>query len=363
MDNQREVAKAGQKPFIIPTDAKILVTGAAGFIGSRVIKKLIDRGFRNIVCFTRNSSVSKRIEAIQKQAPAATHIEVFRGNLLRSADCEAACKDVQVVFHLAAGTGEKSFPDAFMNSVVATRNLLDACITHGQPRRFLLVSSFAVYTNCNKPHGRVLEESCPLEEHPEMRGDAYCFAKLKQEQLLTNYGREHDMPYVIVRPGSVYGEGNRAIVGRVGTSTFGLFLHIGGSNRIPFTYVENCADAIVLAGLVDGVDREIFNIVDDDLPTSRKFLTQYKKHVRNFKSVYVPHFASYLLCYVWEKYSVWSQGQLPLAFNRKRWHAYWKKTCYTNAKLKQRLGWAPSFSTAEGMRLYFQSLAKEGDNA
>ena len=58
-------------------------------------------------------------------------MELMKGNLLSSEDCAAATKDVAVIFHLAAGTGEKSFPDAFMNSVVTTRNLLEASLRHG----------------------------------------------------------------------------------------------------------------------------------------------------------------------------------------------------------------------------------------
>jgi nucleoside-diphosphate-sugar epimerase len=268
-----------------------------------------------------------------------------------------------VIIHLAAGTGEKSFPDAFMNSVVTTRNLLDASLQCARLRRFVLVSSFSVYTNRQKSHERFLDESCPIEEHGELRGEPYCFAKFKQEQLVREYNKNFGIPYVIVRPGSVYGAGKEAIVGRVGIDTFGVFLHIGGENTIPFTYVENCADAIVLAGLVQGVDGEAFNVVDDDLPSSRQFLRLYKKKVRTFRSIYVPHAVSYALCYLWEKYCQWSEGQLLPAFNRRRWHAYWKKTRYSNQKLKTRLGWIPRVPTAVGMERYFESCRQDGKHA
>ena len=162
----------------------------------------------------------------------------------------------------------------------------------------------------------------------------------------------------MVRPGSVYGGNKGEITGRVGLGTFGLFLHLGGPNAIPFTYVDNCAAAIVLAGLVKGVDGEAFNVVDDDLPSSRQFLRQYKKNVRRFKSVYIPHVASHALCYLWEKYSQWSKGQLPPAFNRARWYSEWKETRYTNKKLKTRLGWKPKVPTVEALRLYFESCAQ-----
>src|SRR5438309_986785 len=329
--------------FIIGPDDPILVTGATGFIGSRVVESLLDRGFRNLRCFARQSSKGARLEALAGRRQG-TRIEVIKGNLLSREDCAAATKDVAVIFHLAAGAGEKSFPDAFMNSVVTTRNLLEASLRYARLQRFVYIISFTVYTNSQKPRWRLLDESCPVEERPELRGDAYCFAKVKQDEILTEYGKRFGIPYVIVRPGYVYGPGNEGITGRVGVGTFGVFLHLGGSNEVPFTFVDNCADAIALAGLKHGVDGEVFNVVDDDLPSSREFLYLYKKNVRKFASLYLPHFASYGLCYLWEKYSTWSRGQLPLTFTRKRWHAYWKKTRYSNQKLKSRLGWTPQVS-------------------
>jgi len=281
-----------------------------------------------------------------------------RGNLLSGADCDSAARDVAVVYHLAAGTSEKSFPDAFANSVVTTRNLLDATLRDGGLKRFVNISSFAVYTNRDKPRRNMLDESCPVEANPTIRGEAYCYAKVKQDELVTEYGRKHSVPYVIVRPGAVYGPGNSGISGRVGSGAFGTFLHLGGSNLIPFTYVDNCADAIALAGLTSGIEGEIFNVVDDDLPTSRQFLRLYRRHVRSFTSVPVPRPVSYALCALWERYSYWSEGQLPPVFNRHAWHAYWKGSRYSNAKVKQRLGWTPAVSTSEGLLRYFESCRR-----
>jgi nucleoside-diphosphate-sugar epimerase len=338
---------------IIAPDERILVTGAAGFIGSRVVQNLVDRGFRNLVCFVRPSSDLADLEAIVLRQPAGIRIDILKGNLLSRADCEAACKDVTTIYHLAAGIGEKSYPDAFMNSVVATRNLLDASLRCARLKRFVLVSSFAVYTNRQK--SRRLDESCPTDEHPELRGEAYCYAKVRQEQIVREYSKQFGIPYVVLRPGSVYGSAGSEPPGRVGIGTFGFFLHLGGSNTIPFTYVDNCAEAIVMAGLVKGVDGEVFNVVDDNLPSSRRFLRLYKKNVKRFRSIYLPHAISYALCYLWEKYAQWSHGQLPPAFNRSRWYVDWKKTRYSNEKLKSRLGWTPKVSTEEGFRRYFQS--------
>jgi nucleoside-diphosphate-sugar epimerase len=341
--------------FIIDKSEPILVTGANGFIGSRVVKGLSERGFQHISCFVRSSKSSSRLEALAKGEGTSSGIKIIAGNLLSPQDCAVATNNAKVIFHLAAGRGEKSFPDAFMNSVVTTRNLLDAAASHGVLRRFVNISSFSVYSNRQKPHGRLLDESCPVDQFPALRGEAYCFAKMEQEQIVMRYGQERGIPYAIVRPGQVYGPGNEGITGRVEIGTFGIFLHMGGSNIIPLTYVDNCADAIILAGLKSGADSQIFNVVDDNLPTSRKFLALYKKNVGTFPSLYVPHAISYFLCYLWEKYSAWSRDQLPPVFNRRRWHAYWKSTTYCNKKLKDRLGWTPRIATEEGLKLFFES--------
>jgi len=346
---------------IIGVSDLVLVTGSTGFLGTRVVTSLLSRGFRNIRCFTRRPSGLEAFDITVDEHHTAG-VELIRGNLLSREDCIKATKDVAVIYHLAAGTGEKSFPDAFMNSVLTTRNLLDAALGHGCLRRFVNVSSFAVYTNRKRPRRGLLDESCPVETRPQRRGEAYCYAKVKQDELVVAYGAKHGVPYVLVRPGSVYGPGQTAITGRVGSGAFGIFLHLGGPNVLPFTYVDNCADAIALAGIRSGVDGEVLNVVDDDLPTSRQFLRLYKRHVRSFKSIPVPRLASYLLCSAWEKYSTWSGGQLPPVFNRWAWHAYWKGSRYTNAKIKTLLGWTPRVTTAEGLRRYFESRRERERN-
>jgi nucleoside-diphosphate-sugar epimerase len=348
-----------REEFSIEKDDLVLVTGATGFIGKRLVKTLLDRGFRNLRCFARPSS---DVEALFGVTDKDARIEVFTGNLLSREDCLAATKGAKVIFHLAAGTSEKSFAGAYLNSVVTTRNLLEAAQTHDCLRKIVTISSFVVYSN-NGKRGRLLDESCEIEAHPDKMGDAYCYAKVRQDQFVAAYCDHAGIPYVIVRPGYVYGPGKTAITGRVGIDTFGFFLHLGGSNLIPFTYVDNCAEAIMLAGLRKESDGQVFNVVDDALPSSRQFLRQYKRQVKRFRSVYLPHALSYLLCYAWERYSAWSEGQLPPAFNRIKWRVFWKKTRYSNEKLKGLLGWTPKVSIADGLSRYFEACRSGGSNA
>lgn len=355
-------ATESNSSIVAPGDL-ILVTGAAGFIGRRVVNALLSLGFWNLRCLVRSSGKMGGLQAVLDCHESGGRVELMTGNLLFPGDCDAAARGAKLIYHVAAGRGEKSFPDAFMNSVVTTRNLLDAIVTEGSLRRFVNISSFAVYTNSGKPHRGLLDELCPVEEQPELRGNAYCFAKAEQDKLVADYAQRFGIPCVSLRPGYVYGPGNPGIHSRVGIGTFGVFLHLGGGNPLPLTYVDNCAEAIVLAGVTPGVDGEVFNVVDDDLPSSRRFLCLYKRNVRRFTSIYLPHALSFLLCWLWESSSKWSKGQLPPAYNRKAWQASWKKTKYSNAKLKERLGWRPVVPTSEALQRHFEGCRAGGSNA
>ena len=322
---------------IIGRDDQILITGANGFIGSRVVAALLRSGFTKLRCFVRPSSNLVRLHATLEAHPLA-RVEILPGNLLSREDCMKAADGGRVVLHLAAAS-DRSFPASFMNCVVTTRNLLDAVVQFGCLRRFVNVSSFAVYSNASVARGGILDERSNLDSRILDRAEAYAFAKLKQEELVVYYARKYGLRYVIVRPGAVYGPGAPHITGRVGLDTFGVFLHLGGSNQIPLTYVDNCARAIVLAGTKQGVDGEAFNVVDDDLPNSRQFLKAYKKHGKSFRSINVPYWLFYGFSWAWEKYSVWSAGQLPPGVQSNRCVTYWRGNRYSNQKLKDRLGW------------------------
>jgi nucleoside-diphosphate-sugar epimerase len=328
----------------------ILVTGSNGFIGSKVVETLLEYGFTNLRCFVRPSSRLDRLQNILGKFSAGKNVEFVSGDLLSREDCRKAAQDVSIIFHLAAGF-EKSFAGAFMNSALATRNLMDEFLARGRPKRFVNVSSFAVYSNLKLARGAVLDETSPLEECPQERHDAYGFGKLRQEELVREYGKNRGLPFVILRPGAVFGPGKPELSGRVGINTFGFFIHLGGSNQMPLTFVDNCAEAIVLAGLKPGVNGEIFNVVDDEQLTSREFLSA-RKSAKRFFSIRIPYPLAYGLCALWENYSKRSQGQLPPVFNRRRCAAEWKGNRYTNHKLRERLGWKPKVKMADAMKSF-----------
>src|SRR5947207_4123878 len=266
--------------YIVSRNERILITGSNGFIGTKVGATLLDYGFTDICCFVRPSSQLSRLRETLRQFNAENKVEIVTGDLLSSTDCRKAAAGASIIYHLAAGM-EKSFAGSFMNSVLATRNLMDAFLRFGEPKRFVNVSSFAVYSNLALKRGALLDENCPLEDAPQERFDAYGFGKLKQEELVKEYGEVHNLPYVILRLGYVFGPGKRELNCRVGTSAFGLFVQVSGTQSLPLTYVDNCAEAIVLAGFKAGIDSEILNVVDDELLTGQQFLKAYKDKTRS----------------------------------------------------------------------------------
>lgn len=332
----------------------VLVTGASGFIGSKVIETLLKYGFTKIRCLVRPSSSLTRLQEMLRDYSRGSDVEFVKGDLLSRDDCARAAEGTTIVYHLAAGI-EKSFAGAFMNSVVTTRNLLDAFLSYGKPKRFVNVSSFAVYSNWSLKRDALLDESTPLQDEPATRCDPYAYAKFKQDELVQEYGTRHGLPFVIIRPGAVFGPGKAALSGRVGIDTFGFFIQVGGRNVLPLTYVDNCAEAVVMGGLKPGIEGEVFNVVDDDLPTAKHFLRAYEGRIPRF-SLRLPYHLAYFGCMAWEKYSRWSKYQLPPVFNRRRCASEWKGNRYSNKKLKERMGWVPRVKMEEAMTSFLSQF-------
>lgn len=334
---------------------RILITGSNGFIGVRVVESLLAAGVRNFRCFVRPSSRLERLREILEQYEAETEVEIVSGDLSSPVDCRTAAKGVSRIIHLAAGF-DKSFAAAFMNSGLTTRNLLKAFHEVGTPKRFVNVSSFAVYSNLKLRSGSVMDEDCLLEDSFQEKNDAYGFGKKKQEDIVRELGEQLDIPWVMLRPGAVFGPGKTGLNGRVGFDTFGFFVQVGGGHRIPLTYVDNCAEAITLSTLTPGIDGEIFNVVDDDLPKARKFLRAYRKQT-GMRSIRVPYWCGYLFSVLWEKYCKDTKGQLPHAFNRRRCTAEWKKKRFSNGRLKERLGWKPRVTMDVAMEQFLSQFS------
>lgn len=327
---------------------RALVTGANGFLGSALLERLLARNTADLRCFVRPGSTGN-VDRIRASYPHA-HLESVTGNLTSRRSVEAAVGGIDVVYHLAAGL-RGSAADLVMNTVVTSRNLLDAA-TAARVRRIVLVSSFSVYGASTVPRGSVIDENTPFEPHPEWR-DPYALSKLRQERLFHEYQRRYGFELVVLRPGTIYGPGGGAFSARVGLQLPGIFLHLGNSNLLPLSYVENCAEAVAVAGEAKHATQdEAYNVVDDRLPSSRSYLRQYRRNVRNIRSVSIPYPVTMLLSRACESYHRHSNGQLPAILTPYKSEFQWKGFRFTNEKLKQ-MGWRQIVSTEEGLRRTF----------
>jgi nucleoside-diphosphate-sugar epimerase len=338
---------------------KVLVTGAGGFLGVRVVERLLAHGYADIRCFLRDRAKAERLLALSESYPDA-QLELCFGNLRSKSDCIRAVADVALVVHMAAGI-QGAPAELFADSVVASRNLLEALETRdGTPiehTRVVLVSSFSVYGVVPLGRGARINESTSLESHPELR-DVYSYSKLRQEQLFRDEQRKAGFELVILRPGVVYGPGGGAFSSRVGLQIGPMFFHLGGSNLLPLTFVVNCAEAIVLAAGHPGSAGQVYNVHDDDLPTASRYLREYKRRVKRIRSIRLPYFATCLLARSLEIYRRRSQGQLPGIITPYKVASAWGGNRFDNTKLHA-LGWRPLVATPDAMAETFEYLRRQ----
>jgi nucleoside-diphosphate-sugar epimerase/peptidoglycan/xylan/chitin deacetylase (PgdA/CDA1 family) len=330
---------------------RILVTGAAGFLGRALIERLLVHGHTDIRCNVRRRVDIPKLEELSKQH-SNTKLEYCVGNLRYREDAARAVEDVELIFHLAAGK-KGTAADLFLNSVVASRNLLDA-VAERKPMRIVLVSSFSVYGVAGLGRGATVNEQTVLEPHPEWR-DHYSYSKLRQEQLFWEYQQRNGFELVVLRPGVIYGPDGGHFSTRVGLTIGKWQLHFGGGNLLPLSYVDNSAEALVVAATRPFAAGQVYNVHDDDLPTCREYLRAYKKHVTKIRSIPVPYFAVKLLSSLIAKYHRNSKGQLPAILTPYKVASLWRGNRFDNSKLRS-IGWRQLVPTAEGLQRSFTAL-------
>lgn len=337
---------------------KILITGAGGFLGKEIIKRLLAHGQTDLRAMVRDTAKAQGLQEIAARHPDAS-IEIVSVNLRNPAQIPAAIAGCDMVIHAAAAL-KGSAAEMFMDSVVASRNLLDAIVAapmNQPPIRVVLVSSFGVFGVAVLDRFSLVDENTPMEDRPENR-DIYSHSKLRQEQLFWEYRAKTSFELVVLRPGVIYGPGGGHFSTRVGLPLFGTFLHLGGRNPLPLTFVENCADAIVVAALAPEANGEVYNVIDDDLLTASQYLRMYKRQVKPLRSFPVPFSLLMLMSRIVEKYSSTSKGQLPAIFTPYKTRVMWGGNRFSNAKLKS-IGWKPIVSTRDALDRTFASFRAE----
>jgi len=333
----------------------VLVTGSNGFLGAILVERLLERGEKDLVCMVRGGSNRARLDAVKRRHPDKP-FEVVVGSLASPKDAGRMLRGVRQVHHLAAALSGAP-ADMFLNTVVASKNLLEAAAACDEKPEMVLISSFSVYGVADLPPGHLLTEETPLEAHPEKR-DLYAQAKLRQEQLFWEYREKHGVPLTVLRPGVIYGPGGGALSTRVGLRLPGIFVHLGRDNLLPLSYVDNCAEAIVVVAHAEGREGQVYNVLDDDLPTCSEYLRRYRKEVEPLRTVSLPYFATMALSRGVRAYHRYSKGQLPAILTPHKAASAWGGNRFNNDKLRA-TGWRPIVSTEEGIKRAFAYLREK----
>lgn len=330
---------------------KLFITGANGFLGSAVVSSAIEHGHQ-VVAMVRDAEKSV------SPAPSAD-LTVVQGDLRSPAAWQPALNGCDAVIHLAASFTD--FYSQFASTVQGTEQLL-AAMTATNVNRIVLVSTFSIYDYRALATGAALDETSQLEARPQDLDD-YTKTKLVQEQLVNDFAATGGK-ITIVRPGAIYGPGKMWDAGMTLKLSGSTWLAIGPNIRQKLTFVDNCAEAIVLAAQTDAAIGQVFNIVDDETPTQREY-TRAMKSAGYPVAVGIPMpfrlvraGASVIDMVNRRRYQ--GKAKIPWYAVPAKLDQRFKQLDYPNAKAKQLLNWTPRFSLAQGIA---ESLRRERASA
>lgn len=326
---------------------RILVTGATGFVGRYTVAAALARGHR-VAAVLRPASSGREL------GPLLDHpgVEAVRVDLRSRAGLVDALRGADSVIHLAAAKSG-DFYTQFAGTVVATENLLWAMGEAGVGQ-LVAVSTFSVYDYKALPGGSLLTETTAIDTEPVKR-DEYARTKLLQEELYRNFLNDSRRA-VIVRPGLIYGR-DELWHALLGAELGPRFLRVGAKAILPLLYVENCAEALVLAAekLAEDpspVDGETINLVDDDLPTQGRYVDLVSAVMEPPPSVFVPWPVMRVAADALDKANgvlLGGRAKFPGIVVPEKLHGRFKPLRYTNAKAKRLLGWTPRYTTEEAV--------------
>ena len=326
---------------------RVLVTGGTGFLGRHVVRGLLEAG-AEVRCLVRPSSDTGIVQSNYREFDR--NLEFVCGDLTRPDTYIAALADCDTVFHLAAELSGAT-ASLFLSNVVGTRRLIEGS-TKQRVKRFVMISSIAVYDTAGLQPGAIVNEEVPLDPKAHLR-DPYTYSKVRQENVAWEAHSNLSFPLVVIRPGNLYGPGRDCLGGRVGIRLGRLMVVMDGKQRMPYTHVKNCAAAIVKAGSQEGIEGSALNIVDDELPTARELTRRYRSEIGGIRHLVLPGWAVSAASRLNLWYHRRSRGQLPAILTPYKSRSMWRPLRYSNDRAKVVLGWKPEIELNKGLEETF----------
>lgn len=239
----------------------VLVTGVAGFVGSRIARRLLDDGVAVVGIDALTDYYDVELKKRNLAPLEADGLQFVRADLVH-ADLPELLRGVEVVFHEAGQPGvRKSWGEHFDEyadaNVLATQRLLEACRSANSLRRVVYASSSSVYGDAESYPTH--EETLPRPKSP------YGVTKLAAEHLCSLYAQNFGLPTVSLRYFTVYGPGQRpdmAFTRFCAAAVRGERIDVYGTGEQvrDFTYVDDVVDANLRAMSVDVTPGRVYNV-------------------------------------------------------------------------------------------------------
>lgn len=322
-----------------------LITGGTGLVGHHLVAALQKRGdtIRALVLPSENANWLEE-----------RGVKVYRGNICDLDTLTAPMQGVDTVFHLAALQGQwVPMEEYYKVNVTGTENVCRAALTAGI-RRLVHVSSWTIY---GMGRGWKLGE----EVAPEPRNDPYWITKAQGDLLVQRMIVRDHLPAAIIRPGTIFGVGDRLNFGRMADKVRdGKAIVIGsGRNALPLVYVTDVVQGLLLCADHDQAEGQAFNITNDQPLTQGQLLNAIAKELGVAPPrVHVPYAAAYSIALAAERAVKFTGAQHPFV-TRHGVTLYGTDNRHSIDKARAELGYEPKVSIREGVHLACNWYKKE----
>ncbi len=310
---------------------RVLVTGGTGFIGSEVVRQLIDAGHA-VRIFSRKKDAS---------ALFTGNVEVAQGDLSKVRSLIDALAETDVLYHI--GEIKNTSKAASEKNVRLLEEVLGQIKDTGV-KRIVFVSSISVAG---------IPATIPAKEDTEPRlvlNDHYTDCKRRSEKLLReNAG---DVEYAIIRPAPVYGPGSRylgrliRVLDRLGP--VGIPFPGNAENLAPLIHVRDLGQAIFRAGAEPAAAGQTFNLTDGLRHSWHEFLETITECLgKKLRIIPVPRLLLQLSALPLDLFS----GFLGISLDPVSYVSYFSEDLYfDNSRARELLNWQPRYSLSEGVK-------------
>jgi nucleoside-diphosphate-sugar epimerase len=320
---------------------RVLVSGAAGFLGQQVVNRLL-KGGHGVRAIIRPTAPDPAWEG---------DVEIFRADLRVDDNLVSAFDDIDAVIHLAAGT-TGSEDAQFVSSVVATERFLEA-MARSSVKRLMHISSLVVY-DWSLAKG-VMSEDTPLLDNMYDMG-AYTIGKIWQERVVKKFAATNSWQLTIMRPGFIWGPRREEIAG-MGRRAGRVCFMFGPFVRLPLCHVVNCADCLVSTLENSASIDETFNVIDGDEIRVLRYAREYARLTGKVRYLLpVPYRVGYGLAGLASLTSralFGGKGKLPSLLVPRRFESQFKPIRFSGRKLKEILSWSPPLSFEDCLSLTY----------